>query len=79
MRAALIFVAGVTYGLLALSCAGSERVIAYSGVYAACEAAEQRVEDREGSTLTEDQRDLRTIRMLCDEIAARVEGGDDAE
>ncbi len=72
---ALAFIAG---GLWA-ACAGSERVVAYSGVAAACEAAEQRIEDREGSTLAEDTRDLRTIRLLCDEIMARVEGGSDAE
>jgi len=75
MRAAVIFLAG----LVALSC-GAARVTAYTAVDEACEHAEQEIEDRTGSTLAEDERDLRTVRDACDRILEAVEtsGGEES-
>lgn len=78
MRALVVFLAGVTYGLVA-SC-GAGRVTAYAAVDEACEQAEQEIEDRDDE-LEETERNLRTVRDACDRVleAVRTSGGDDGK
>lgn len=65
---ALAFIAG---GLWA-SC-GAAQVAEYQTADELCELLEQRIEDRERTTLAEDEQDLRTIRRACDEAFDRIE------
>jgi hypothetical protein len=76
MRACIGFLAGGVYLAVALSC-GAAQVTAYQTADELCEALEQKVEEREGSTLAEDERDLRTIRRACDEVFDRIEESGD--
>lgn len=65
MRAMLLFVAGVTYGLCA-SCGSAKPDVDYAGVASACTLLKQAVVDAHGEEATaQDGLDFQAVREVC--------------
>lgn len=63
----------VASSLLVAGCA-SPLTLAYGSVTAACIDAERSIVAREPTTLENDQRDMRSVRSVCDAILAHLRG-----